>query len=160
MNKNRILAAFGILIVVILLGVVFSQILFGNIISFTKTPTAIIDSHSLNLLIASSAKDKQKGLSGKTDIPKNQGMVFLFGKADYYSFWMKDMKFSIDIIYLRNKKIVTIYKNAKPPKSPNQSLTIYQPTQPADTVLEINGGLSDQYKFKNGDLVKYENLSG
>ena len=85
-------------------------------------------------------------------------MLFPFEKADYYSFWMKNMKFPIDIIYINKNHIVTIHQNIKPPKTKEESLPIYKPEDPSDTVLEINAGLSEKYKFKKGDTVKTENL--
>ena len=68
------------------------------------------------------------------------------------------MKFPIDMIYIKDDTIITIIKNASVPKKDNENLTIYHSTAPSNKVLEINGGLSEKYNFKNGDKVKYENL--
>ena len=81
-------------------------------------------------------------------------MLFPFEKPGYYSFWMKNMKFPIDIIFIKSGKIVTIHKDVMPPKNLTDALPIYNPKEPADTVLEINAGLSEDYKFKEGDEVK------
>jgi uncharacterized protein len=81
-------------------------------------------------------------------------MLFVFDKADYYSFWMKNMKFPIDIIFIRGDKIVSISKNAVAPKSADASLPIYKPEAPVDKVLEINSGLSDKHNIKKGDKVE------
>ena len=80
-------------------------------------------------------------------------MVFPFNKADYYSFWMKDMKFPIDIIYLKDKKIVTIFENVLP-QSSDQNPEILNPEEPSDTVLEINAGLARKYNLKKGDIIR------
>lgn len=119
-----------------------------------KTPQVTINNHIFNLAIAKTDTEKEIGLSKYKNIPQNFGMLFPFGKPDYYSFWMKNMKFTIDIIFIRNNKIVTIFKNASPPKSNNELLPIYRSQNLSDTVLEINAGLSDKYNFKTGDLVK------
>src|ERR1035437_1569486 len=119
-----------------------------------KTPQVTINSHIFNLAIAKTDTEKEIGLSKYRNIPQNFGMLFPFGKPDYYSFWMKNMKFPIDIIFIRNNKIVTIFKNASPPKSNNELLPIYRNQNLSDTVLEINTGFSDKYNFKTGDLVK------
>jgi uncharacterized membrane protein (UPF0127 family) len=119
-----------------------------------KTPQVTINNHIFNLAIAKTDTEKKIGLSKYRNIPQNFGMLFPFGKPDYYSFWMKNMKFPIDIIFIRNNKIVTIFKNASPPKSNNELLPIYRNQNLSDTVLEINTGLSDKYNFKTGDLVK------
>lgn len=119
-----------------------------------KTPQIAINNHIFNLEITKTEKEKEIGLAKYKNIPQNFGMLFTFEKPEYHSFWMKNMRFPIDIIFIRNNKIVTIFKNASPPKSNNEQLLIYTPSQFSDTVLEINAGLSEKNKFKNGDLVR------
>lgn len=119
-----------------------------------KTPFATINNHTFNLEIAKSQKDKEIGLSKYNSISNNFGMLFPFEKDGNYSFWMKNMKFPIDIIFIKDNKIIKIFSNAPYPKSDNEQLPIYTPSEPSDTVLEINAGLSEKYKFKNGDLVE------
>lgn len=118
-----------------------------------KTPQAIINNHIFNLEIAKTEKEREIGLAKYKNIPQNFGMLFLFEKPDYYSFWMKNMKFPIDIIFIRNNKIVTIFKNVSPPKSNGEFFPIYRTQKLSDTVLEINAGLSDKYNFQeNGSI--------
>lgn len=149
---KKVLLAFALLLV-LAFGMVFAQ-------NRLKTkPTAAINNRTFELSIADSQKEKEIGLSETESLAENQGMIFLFDKADYYSFWMKNMTIPIDIIYINGDKIVTIIDNARPPESPNENLTIYTPTEPSDKVLEIKAGLSKTYNFKKGDRVEYENLS-
>ena len=60
----------------------------------------------------------------------------------------------IDIIFSRDDKIVTIYKNVDFPKNGNKNLKTYKPDVPSDMVFEVNAGISDKYNFKKGDSVK------
>jgi len=131
-----------------------------NFAPFVKSQTCTIDGVTFNLYAASNSKDQQIGLSKYSKIDQNMGMIFLFNRSDYYSFWMKDMKFPIDIIFINNNNIVAIFKNVQPPSSisNNQILPIYTPSQVANTVLEINAGLSDKYNFKVNDTVKITNI--
>jgi uncharacterized protein len=122
-----------------------------------KQPKALIQNHSFKLLLAKTEKDRETGLSLKKSLPQDIGMLFMFDKKDYYSFWMKNMKFPIDIIFIRNNKIVTVYSKVKPPIN-NKELAIYQPNEPVDTVLEINSGLSEKYGFRKDMSVQYENI--
>lgn len=122
-----------------------------------KTPTAKIGRWEFKLIVARSEKERGVGLSKFDKLPKDFGMIFLFDRPGLYSFWMKDMKFPIDIIFIRGNKIVTIYPDLKPPK-PNDNLPVLSPETPSDKVLEINAGLSKKYNFKNGDEVKISNL--
>lgn len=135
-------------------------IFFGSWIlvsTIKKTPTAEIDNHTFNLYVAKSDKDKQIGLSKYKNIDNTKGMVFSFSKPNYYPFWMKEMKFPIDIIYIKDGKIVTIYKNVPTPTN-DSSLPIYNSKAPADRVLEVNAGLSQKYNFKEGDRVAFSNI--
>lgn len=125
---------------------------------FRKTPTAAVKSKSFKLLVANSSKEKQIGLSNKKSLPQNYGMIFPYKTAGFYAFWMKDMKFPIDIIFIRNGRIVTIHSQVQPPKAKSDYPLLYLPQEPSDTVLEINAGLSKKYEFKNGDSVRITDL--
>lgn len=70
---------------------------------------------------------------------------------------MKEMRFPIDIIYIKGGIVTTVIKNAQIPDESN-NLPIYQPTEKSDKVLEINSGLSEKYNIKKGSSVKIENL--
>lgn len=116
-------------------------------------PNLQIKGQIFHLEVVKTEKDKQIGLSKYKTFPQDKGMLFLFDKEGFYSFWMKDMKFPIDIIYIKGNKITTIYGNV-----PINNLKIYSPTQPSDKVLEINANLSKKYGFKTGDLVTFKNV--
>jgi len=146
----------GILtVIVILLGVfVFINVSGSSLSSFfSRSAHATIKGHTFTLLQAKSEKDKQIGLSGRKSIQDNQGMIFLFDKADYYGFWMKNMQFPIDIVFLRDKKIVSVFSNVPNPKSPTDQLPIYTPAQPSDTVIELKAGVTTKDNFQTGDTV-------
>lgn len=130
----------------------------GSLFFSKKASIVIIGDYSFKVAVATSQQEQEIGLSETKSLSQDQGMIFLFQKPDYYSFWMKNMKFPIDIIYINGDKIVTIKNNIAPPKSDKESLIIYTPAEPSDKVLEIQAGLSEKYNFKNGDKVIYENL--
>lgn len=143
----------------VLLGIAIAQnYLQSNNSFFTKSPTQTIGDKTLKLDIAKTNEEREIGLTNKNSLADDRGMLFIFEKPDYYSFWMKNMKFPIDIIFIRGDTIVTIYTDVQPPISSDQSIPIYQPKSPADSVLEINAGLSKKYNFKEGDKVKNENF--
>jgi len=135
------------ILVLLILGTVFY-----NLYKLAQ-PTAEIKGHKFQMIVAKSDKDKQVGLSKYKEIPNDKAMVFVFEKADAYPFWMKDMKFPIDIIFIKDDKIVTIYQNL-----PINNLTIYPPTESSDKVLETNANISKKYNFSVGDSVKFNNL--
>jgi len=103
--------------------------------------------------IAKTEKERERGLSGKNSLPEDFGMLFVFNKPDKYLFWMKEMNFPIDIIWLNeNKKIVDITTNLATSTYPN---TVTSQTS-ALYVFEINAGLADKYNFKIGDSLDFK----
>ena len=108
--------------------------------------------------VVTSPGDRKKGLSGQNSLPLGQGMLFVFENKGLYGFWMKDMKFAIDIIWLdENKKIVDIAQMASlEPGKKDKELTIYKPRADALYVLEINAGLSSLHNLQIGDKVSFE----
>lgn len=126
---------------------------------FGKKPTATVNTHTISLTLARTEKEKQIGLSETPSLQKNSGMLFLFDTADTYGFWMKNMKYPIDIIFINDSKIITIFKNVTPPPTdsaiPDEKLPIYTPASPSNRVLEIPGGMSDTYSLKVGDNVEF-----
>lgn len=117
------------------------------------TKTVTINGRSFDIDIAKSKDQQEKGLAIYDSLPENKGMVFPFDHSDYYAFWMKDMKFPIDIIYINQNKIVDVFENVPNPKSADSALPIFKPRTPANLVLEINAGLSQKYSFKIGDSI-------
>lgn len=153
---KQIILLFGLLIIVGL-GIAFAQKY--PVQTLFKQTTAVVNNSTFNLTLAKSQKEKEVGLSEKKSLEQNSGMLFIFEKPDLYSFWMKNMKFPIDIIFIKDNKVVTVYPNAKPPtNTEDSSLTIYKPEEPADKVLEINAGLTEKNNIKKGDEIKFQNL--
>ena len=153
-----------LLLFTLLLAIVAGMVLAQNYLKTNsffplgKNPTISINKQIFELIVADSPEKKEIGLSKTENLSENKGMVFLFDNPDYYPFWMKDMKISIDIIYIKNDEIVTILENVQPPKNSQESPIVYTPTEPADKVLEINAGLSKKYNFKKGDKITLENI--
>lgn len=143
------------LILLLVIAFFFTQSYFGF---FTSKTTATVKNHTFTVDVAKTSKDKEIGLSSKKTISSDYGMYFPFDKPDYYAFWMKNMNFPIDIIFLRDNKIVTIFSNVPAPASATDNLPLYQPEEPANAVLEIQSGLSKKYGLVKGDSVTFKNL--
>ena len=138
--------------------VIFITILLITLLISGKSTKVLVNSQTFKVIVAKSDKDKQIGLSGKNKIEQDQGMLFIFDNPDYYSFWMKDMKFPIDIIYINGDKVTTVIDSARPPDSTKGNLETYQPLYKSDKVLEVNAGIANKYNIKKGTLVKIKNL--
>ncbi|MGC9048788.1 MAG: DUF192 domain-containing protein [Patescibacteria group bacterium] len=92
-----------------------------------------------------------KGLSGRESLADNQGMLFVFPKSDIYEFEMREMKFSLDIIWIHNNEIVEIWSNA--PLPTDNYIPRYRPKGLANYVLEVNAGTAIKYGWRPGDKV-------
>ena len=111
-----------------------------------------IAGQTIKVDLALTPKTQEQGLSGRTELKENEGMLFVFNKPSQYSFWMKDMNFPIDIIWLgEDLRIVYIEKEAKPESYPNA----FTPDQKAKFVLEVMSGFSEKNNLKEGDIVKF-----
>ena len=86
-------------------------------------------------------------------LPEDRGMLFVFEEEKIHSFWMKNMLFPLDIIWMDNhKRIVDIYKEALPCKDLCKTIT---PKAQAKFVLEVNSGFVEKNQLKIGDSVGF-----
>jgi uncharacterized membrane protein (UPF0127 family) len=155
MSVNKIIIFIGILFAIFITFIFIQFNPFGKSASETASTagaTVVIKDQTFSITVAQTEQEKQKGLSGVASLPLEEGKLFIFEKPGTYAFWMKDMKFPIDIIFINGDKIVSIAENAKPVTS--GEFPVYQPTGPSDKALEINAGLSKKYNFKPGDKVE------
>lgn len=121
---------------------------------------------SIKADVADSDIERQKGLSDRSGLDKDTGMLFVINNNKATpTFWMKDMKFAIDLIWIlsssgdvKTGKIIQIDKNAlaPPPGTSDNKLKLYSPKTAVDYVLEVNSGYSDSKGIKVGDTVLIE----
>jgi uncharacterized protein len=118
--------------------------------------TLAVKDTKLSVQVMTTLADKAQGLSGRDKTENNQGMLFDFGTgaAEIPTFWMKDMKFNLDFIWIKNGKIIGITPNAAAPASPGEKLSLYNPPSPIDQVLEVNAGWAETNNIKTGDEVR------
>ncbi|KXN97951.1 hypothetical protein LS48_13800 [Aequorivita aquimaris] len=106
---------------------------------------------SLDIEIADDDYQTETGLMYRNSLGKDQGMLFVFKDVQRRSFYMKNTKIPLDIIYLNgDKEVVNIQKNAKPfdeTSLPSEAASQY--------VLEVNAGLTDAWNLKNGDRIRF-----
>ena len=127
--------------------------------------TIKIGDSSIKAEVADTDTARQKGLSGRASMAKDSGMLFVISNnKSTPTFWMKDMKIAIDIIWIlsssgdvKSGKIIQIDKNVPPPSfgTPDNKLKLYSPKSAVDYVLEVNSGYSDANNIKVGDTVLF-----
>jgi uncharacterized membrane protein (UPF0127 family) len=125
-------------------------------IKTTYNTPLTIGNKNLLVEIASTDQTRMQGLSGREPLTESQGMLFDFTNTTTRqpNFWMKDMKFNIDIIWIANNKIIGITPNVLAPSS-NKELPLYSPPGDITHVLEVLAGWSNRNQIKVGDTVKW-----
>jgi uncharacterized membrane protein (UPF0127 family) len=104
----------------------------------------------VELEYATTPRERTLGLSGRSFMPANRGMLFAFERPATQCMWMKDMEFNLDMIWLSpDRKILRILKDISPasyPKSFCADATSY--------VVELNSGTSDKLGLHIGDYTE------
>ena len=102
--------------------------------------------------VVSNGQARQRGLMGRESLDQEKGMLFVFDKEDKYSFWMKDTKIPLDLIWMdKNYNIVDIQTLSQ---CTNDPCPTFAPTANAQFVLEINSGISAKFGIEIGDKAK------
>lgn len=102
--------------------------------------------------VADSEKEQEQGLSGRACIGENQGMLFVFSEPGYYNFWMKDMNFPIDIVWIdSDKKVIEVTDNIQPSTYPDTFTSGRQPQY----VLELKAGHASELGITSGSRLSF-----
>ena len=148
MAKNFII----IVVLVIVAVIIYRQF-------FHLTPT---DSMSLKiknkiyqLEIARTTAQHSQGLMNRPTLCPDCGMIFVFSFESPQMFWMKNTQIPLDIIFLdKNGQVINIENATPAPGVSDFNLPLYKSTSPAQYVIELNAGDSQQLKLIPGDKIK------
>ena len=141
-DKQRMLIFFGVLFII------FSVFIINEFRSTAMNDPlqdknfVVINEKIIFVELAITPEDRQRGLMERDLLEKDNGMLFVFSEEDAYSFWMKNMKISLDIIWINADGNVVYFVEDAPPcvRSPCQT---YSPNADALYVLEVNPGVID-----------------
>ncbi len=117
-----------------------------------------VGSQTIFVEVADNDKSRQRGLSGRERLSDSQGMLFDFHDSGVSlpSFWMKEMTFSLDFIWIKDGLIIGITHEAPLENHVyNEDYTIYRAPGPVDSVLEVNAKWAQDHRVKVGDTVKF-----
>lgn len=122
-----------------------------------NTGIVIINDLIIPVELRKTEAEVEKGLSGRLSLDTEKGMLFFFDKPAIYQFWMPDMYFPIDIIWINNNEIVDISANVSNEFDP-VSPRFYRPKKPAQYVLEVNANFAKDHKITVGMPVIFEDM--
>jgi uncharacterized membrane protein (UPF0127 family) len=119
---------------------------------FRSRPHISINDHKIYVEIASTPEKRSKGLSNRKSLRMDSGMLFSFEKPGLHKFWMKDMHFPLDFLFIKDERISDIKKDVKP-DSQTGTPEIVSPKSEVNYVLEVNSGIVEKYNIQIGDRV-------
>ena len=140
----------------------FSELLFALAVLELVVPSppasalekgkVVIDERvTIDVEVVRTAEAQARGLSGRSSLKKGRGMVFFYDEAQPRPFWMKGMLIPIDIVWVRDGRIVAI-EAVIPPPSPNAPLAVF--SHLADLVLEVPAGYAHEMGIRVGQAVR------
>ena len=114
--------------------------------------TITVNGNVIRVTTVDTPETRQKGLGGRNGLAPDEGMLFIFPEDGKYGFWMKNMKFPIDILWLSSaRRIVYMAQSVSPDTYPQ----VFTPAAPARYVLELPAGYVKAYTVEVGDEVRF-----
>ena len=117
---------------------------------------ATIAGREFELEVARTPQQQEIGLMNRTSLADRRGMLFLFASPQPIRFWMKNTLIPLDMIFLRNGKVIAIASAVPPCKTP--SCPTYGANANVDRVIELRSGIAKEIGLKVGDRVKIKFL--
>jgi hypothetical protein len=118
----------------------------------------IVNGQTITVDVADTPALQVRGLSGRGYLAPDQGMLFTYDDEGDRVFWMRGMLIPIDMIWLRNTRVLHIESSVPPPKpgTPENELPLYHSAEAANLVLELAAGRAKELGLKPGDRVRIE----
>ena len=107
--------------------------------------------------LAVTTEEQSQGLSGRAELAAGSGMLFVWDRESRRTFWMPDMNFPLDLVWINGDCLVVDITRDAPPQAPGQSrdeLPRYV-VEGVQYVLEINAGESALHSVNPGDRVEF-----
>ena len=105
------------------------------------------------VFVATTSADQEEGLSGRQSLPADQGMLFVFDQPGSYEFWMKDMNFPLDMVWINEDKTVA---GVTADLSPDTYPDTFLPPNDIKYVLEINAGAAGEFGMATGTPLRFD----
>lgn len=114
--------------------------------------------------LADTPEKRSRGLSGRPGLDAGSGMLFVFDSESRVAFWMPEMQFPLDFVWIASDCLVADITQDVPPPPPDMDLSElprYRPSVPVQYVLEINAGEIAAAGITRGDPVGFDgSISG
>ncbi len=124
----------------------------GDIDAYQDQNITINGQHHISVDIAATRDEQSQGLSGRENICSTCGMLFVFDTKDIQHFWMKDMLFDIDVLWVQDYRIVGLIEHVS---YLGQEKSKFVSPVPVDHVLELPSGYISEHSIHVGDVIMY-----
>lgn len=129
----------------------------GELAGASAPSRAVINGRAFNLEVAADTASRSLGLGGRDALADDAGMLFVFPVEGFHRFWMKNVSFPLDLLYIAGDGTIVDIRRMEPePGVPDAELTTYVPSVEVLLALEINGGLARQHGIEAGMAVSFE----
>lgn len=108
--------------------------------------------------VATTPAQSERGLGYRDVLPPDAGMIFDLHATRSIGFWMKGMRFALDMVWIsEDGSVVAITTDVQPqPGVPDSQLLRYSPDTPARYVLELNAGAAERLGIAAGTQLSFE----
>lgn len=108
---------------------------------------------TITVELAQTPAEQAQGLSDRPSLNEKNGMLFVFNPEQKPAFWMKDMNFPLDMLWInQDQQVIALDSDIATSTSPQT----FSPPEPIRYVLEVNAGLSKRHGVKVGDIIPLE----
>jgi uncharacterized membrane protein (UPF0127 family) len=123
----------------------------------TETSQMTVGDQQLTVEVADTSFLRTRGLSYRDGLAPGTGMLFVFGEPRPLSFWMYEMRFCLDIIWIENGQIAGAAESVCPAADRHSTdIPAYLSPSPASYVLEVPAGWMDKHGFDVGTQVEID----
>lgn len=150
--KSKYIIIFAIVVSVIAFLVIVNTVFAPDTQDY-ETGVITINEKIIKIEIAQTQSQQVLGLGNRDFLAVDSGMLFLYDNYGVRRFWMKGMRFPLDIIWISDNVIVGIESNVPVPENDQQILPAYTSPQEVNYVLEVNAGYCETNDIRVGDKV-------
>lgn len=147
-NRYKLLIFFSLVIILLIIVPIYRSKTQSNL------QTAIINDKPIKVTVADTPQLRDQGYSNHPPISYNEGMLFVFPYLGNYTFWMKDMLFDLDFVYIRNNKVVYTIEQVPAPINNNGQVVYLTSPEQFNKLLEVKAGFVKKTGLKVGDQIQ------
>lgn len=122
----------------------------------SETAVVAVDGHVVDAEIADTARLRERGLSYRDALEPGTGMIFRYDESTIRSFWMFEMRFCLDIVWINDGRVVGAAENSCPAENPGDEIPTFRSPEAVQYVLEVDAGWVAANGIAAGSVVEID----